>query len=68
MTRGTPPTPAVVGNITEEIYGGELGKHWVTRFIHRHSLQLKSMYMRNIENLREKAEYAPMFQLFYKLV
>ena len=68
VTRGTPPTPAVVRNIAEEIHGGELGKHWVTRFIHRHSLHLKSMYMRNIENLRKKAEYAPMFQLFYKLV
>ncbi len=68
VTRGTPPTPAVVKNIAEEIHGGQLGKHWVTRFIQRHSLHLKSMYMRNIENLRKKAEYAPVFQLFYNLV
>lgn len=45
VTRGTPPTPAVVRNIAEEIHRGELGKHWVTQFIHRHSLQLKSMYI-----------------------
>ena len=68
VARGTPPTPAIVRNIAEEMHGAQLGKNWVTRFIHRHSLHLKSMYMRNIDNLRRKAEYAPMFQLFYELV
>ena len=63
VTKGTPPTPGIVRNIAEEIHGGELGKYWVGRFIHRHSLHLKSLYMRNIENLRKKAEYTPMFQL-----
>ena len=33
VTRGTPPTPSVVRNIAEEIHKGELGKHWVGRFI-----------------------------------
>lgn len=28
--------PAIVRNIVEEIYGGDLGKHWVARFIQRH--------------------------------
>ena len=68
VTRGTPPTPGIVRNIAKEIHGGELRKHWVERLIHRHSLHLKSLYMQNIENLRKKAEYAPMFQLFYNLV
>lgn len=51
VTRETPPTPAIIRNIGEEIHGGKLGKHWVVQFIHRHSLHLKSMYMRNIGNL-----------------
>lgn len=68
VARGTPPTPAIVRNIAEEIHGGELRKRWVGRFIQRHSLHLKSMCMRIIGNLRKKAEYAPMFQLSYNLV
>ena len=68
VTRGTPPIPGIVRNIAEKIHGGELGKHWVGRFIHRHLLHLKSLYIRNIENLRKKAECAPIFQLFYNLV
>ncbi len=65
VNRGAPPTPAIVKNIAEEIHGGQLGKHCVTRFIQRHSLHLN---MQNIENLRKKAEYSPVFQLFYNLV
>ena len=68
VTKGTPLSLGIVRNIAEEIHGGELGKHWVGRFIHRHSLYLKSLYMQNIENLQKKAEYATMFQLFYNLV
>lgn len=45
MTRGTPPTPAIVRNIAEEIYGGKLGKHWVGQFIQQHLLHFKSMYL-----------------------
>ena len=68
VTRGTPPTPAIVKNFAEEIYGGRLGKCWTTRFIHRHEIHLKTMYLRNIDSLRKKSEYAPYFRLFYDLV
>ena len=34
----------------------------------RHRLQLKSLYLRNIDNLRAGAEYALMFQLFFSIV
>lgn len=68
VARSAPPTPAIVRNIAEAIHGAQLGKNWVTRFIHRHSLHLKSINMGNIDNLRRKVEYAPTFQLFYELV
>ena len=51
VTRGTPPTPAIVKNLAEEIYGGRLGKCWTTRFIHRHEIHLKTMYLWNIDSL-----------------
>ena len=68
VTRGTPSTPAIVKNFAEEIYGGRLEKCWKTRFIHRHEIYLKTMYLRNIDSLQKKSEYTPYFRLFYDLV
>ena len=68
VTRGTPPTPAIVQNFAEEIYGGCLGRCWTTQFIHRHEMDLKTMYLRNIDSLWKKSEHAPYFRLFYELV
>ena len=68
VTRGTPPTRALARNFAEEIHGSRLGKNWTTQFVQRHSIHLKTLYLRNIDNLRKKAEFAPYFQLFYKLV
>ena len=31
-------------------------------------MHLKTMYLRNIDSLRKKSEYAPYFRLFYELV
>jgi hypothetical protein len=66
--RGMPPTSHIVRNLTEEIRGGPLGKNWVGQFVKRHSIRLKSLYLRNIDNLRTSSEYAPMFQLFFSMV
>lgn len=63
--RGMPPTSYIVKNLAEEIKGGSVGKNWVAQFCKRHKLRLKSAYLRNIDNLRASAEYAPMFILFY---
>ena len=68
VTRDTPPTPMLVRNFAEEIHGSRLGKNWITRFIQSHLVHLKTLYLRNIDNLRKKAEYAPYFRLFYELV
>src|SRR5205814_9729214 len=56
--RGIPPTSQIVRNLAEEIAGSSVGKNWTGTFIGRHKERLKSLYLRNIDNLRTKAEYA----------
>jgi len=63
-----PPTSHIVRNLAEEIRGERIGKNWVGQFVKRHDIRLKSLYLRNIDNLRAGAEYAPMFQLFFSVV
>jgi hypothetical protein len=66
--RGIPPTSQMVKNFAEEIIGREVGKNWVSQFCRRHQSELKSLYLRNIDNLRVKGEYGPTYKLFYDLV
>jgi hypothetical protein len=66
--RGIPPTCRIAQNLAEEILGRAVGKNWHANFIRRHHGRLKSLYMRNIDNMRKKAEYEPSFRLFYELV
>ena len=66
--RGLPPTSQIVRNLAEEIAGSSVGKNWTSDFVQRHKDRLKSLYLCNIDNLQVKAEYAPLFQLFYNLV
>jgi len=66
--RSMPPTSYIVKNLAEEIRGAPVGKNWVGQFVKRHGIRLKSLYLRNIDNLRAGAEYAPMFQLFFSVV
>jgi hemerythrin len=66
--RDIPPTSKMVKNFAEEMIGREVGKNWVSDFCKRHSSELKSLYLRNIENLRVKSEFGPIYKLFYDLV
>ncbi len=66
--RRIPPTSQMVKNFAEEIIGREVGKNWVGQFCRRHQTELKSLYLRNIENLRVKSEYGPTYKLFFDLV
>jgi hypothetical protein len=58
----------MVKNFAEEIIGRKGGKNWVSQFCRRHESELKSLYLRNIDNLRVKGEYGPIYKLFYDLV
>ena len=66
--RGLPPTNCMVKNLAEEIIGRPVGKNWSSQFVKRHKERLISRYLRNIDQKRPDAEYAPMFQQFYDLV
>jgi|HubBroStandDraft_2_1064218.scaffolds.fasta_scaffold751983_1 ATP-dependent protease Clp ATPase subunit len=66
--RGLPPTSHIVKNLAEEIVGREVNKNWTAHFVKRHSSRLKSLYLRNIDNLRMKSEYGPHIQHFFDLV
>ena len=63
-----PPTSHIIRNLAEKIRGGPVGKNWMGQFVKRHGIRHKSLYLRNIDNLRAGAEYAPMFQLFFNIV
>jgi hypothetical protein len=66
--RGLPPTSHIVKNLAEEIVGHEVNKNWTAHFVKRHSSRLKSLYLRNIDNLRMKSEYGLHLQHFFDLV
>ena len=66
--RNLPPTSQMVRNFAEEIIGRAVGKNWVSEFVRRHQSELKSLYLRNINNERVKGEYRPIYQMFYNLV
>jgi hypothetical protein len=52
----------MVKNFAEEIIGRKGGKNWVSQFCRRHESELKSLYLRNIDNLRVKGEYGPIYK------
>ena len=66
--RHLPPTSTIVRNLGEEIIGWEVGKNWTSQFIRRHKDKLESLYLRNIDNMRTKAEYGPVFKQYFDLV
>jgi hypothetical protein len=66
--QGIPPTSKMVKNFAEKIIGRKVEKNWVSNFVKRHSSELKSLYLRNIENLRVKGKFGPIYKLFFNLV
>ena len=66
--RGLPPTTQIVKNLAEEIIGQEVNKNWTAHFVHRYRGQLKSLYLRNIDSLRAKSEYGPLYKHFFEMV
>ena len=66
--RGLPPTSMTIQNLAEELLRRLVGKNWTGDFIKRYKDWLKSLYLRNIDIQRHKAEYTPSFKQFYDLV
>jgi hypothetical protein len=65
---GLPPTSSIVWNLAEEMILRLVGKNWTGQFIQRHKDKLKSMYLRNIDNIQTQSEYALIIQHFFDLV
>jgi hypothetical protein len=66
--RGLPPTSSIIRSLAEEMIQGPVSKNWTGDFVRRHKSKLTSLYLRNIDSQRTKAEYPPMFKYFYTLV
>ena len=66
--RGIPPTPTIVRNLAEEMIQSSVGRNWAGEFTKRNQDRLKSLYLRNMDSLRIKSEYAPTFKQFYDQV
>ena len=66
--RVIPPTTSMVRSLAEEVRGCAVRKNWVSAFVRRHKDVLKSVYLRNLDDLRVTAEHALMFVLFFKTV
>jgi Tc5 transposase-like DNA-binding protein len=66
--RGLQPTSQIVKNLAEEIRGDQVGKNWTESFVKRHEKELKSVFLKGIDNLRLKGEYEPVYRVFYDLV
>jgi hypothetical protein len=63
--RGMPPTSQMIKNFAKEIIGDKVRKNWIGQFVQRHQRELKSLYLRNIDNLRVKGEYPLTYKLFF---
>lgn len=59
VTCGTLPTLTLVRNFVQVTYGSCLEKNLTTRFLQYHLIYLKTLYLRNKDNLQKKKEYAP---------
>ncbi len=66
--RRMPPTPQIVRNLAEEIIQWRVGKNWTSDFVRRHRTKLTSVYLRNMDHQRIKAESVPYFEESFRLV
>jgi hypothetical protein len=66
--RGMPPTSSIIRSLAEEMIQGPINKNWIGGFIRRNKDKITSVYLRNINSQRVKAEYLPVFEYFYTLV
>jgi hypothetical protein len=66
--QGMPPITKIVKNLVKEVIGRRIHKNWIASFVWRYSSRLKSLYLRNIDNLRVKSEYGPYLEHFFDLV
>jgi hypothetical protein len=62
------PTSKIVKNFAEKLQQTSVKKNWTSQFVARYKNQLKSVYLRNIDNLKAVSKYKLLFKLFYSYV
>lgn len=48
--RCLPPTPRIVANIVQELFGRKISKNWSSRFVVRHKHRLDARYLSTIDS------------------
>jgi hypothetical protein len=66
--RGMPPTPQILENLIVEIVRRPIGQCWIRRFCQRHQDEIKSIYLRGIDQTRKIADNSQYFKHFYSIV
>lgn len=55
-------------NLIKEIKEYTIKKNQTVLFVNRYKYELKSLYLKNLNNKRIKGEYPTIYKYFYKLV
>ena len=66
--RGLHLTPQLLENLVVEIIRRPIGERWVERFCKRHDNELKSIYLRGIDQARHIADNSRHFQHYFDTV
>lgn len=66
--RGLHVTPQLLENLVVEIIRRPIGERWVERFCKRHGTELKSIYLRSIDQARHVADNSRHFQHYFDTV
>jgi transposase-like protein len=65
---GLPPTNSMVATFASRIAKKQPGKMWVSRFIKRHSDELKSAYLEGLDLSRKRADNIYLINHYFELV
>ena len=63
-----PPTTKITQNLAKKIVGRPVGKNWHAGFIYKHRNRLNSLYIRNMDYMRQKAKFKPIFEMYFDLI
>jgi hypothetical protein len=66
--RCLPPTPKIVANIAQALFGRRLSKNWSSRFVARHKHRLDARYLNTIDLARYRADSRSNYEVYLAIV
>ena len=66
--RGLPPSKHMIQNFAQEICHKEIGKSWVSRFLHRYQIELVSKWTLGLDHNRARADSAYKYAKYFELL